>query len=234
MQKNILRRFACVFTALVSTTDALRATRRQCCNFVAATAALAADKACAVDSNALEDAFSARTKVLRSVPCGNQPVRRLHRAVEQASHRWRGRRRIILRRSAAIRHLRRADAGMATRRLDRRGVALRRREFPAVGLVLSKRRIHSDHCRREAWHDPSHTERRRRAERICTVIRLDARDVFGCHERGGDAQGLLVRRHGHPSGAAERQAHDCELQSTDGQARSAPAADRSRSSGLCI
>ena len=62
----------CVFAA-VGTADALRATRRQCCNFVAATAALAADKACAVDSNALEDAFSARTKVLRSVPCGNQP-----------------------------------------------------------------------------------------------------------------------------------------------------------------
>ena len=78
MQTNIPWRCACVFTALFSTADALRATRRQCCNFVAATAALAADKACAVDSNALEDAFSARTKVLRSVPCGNQPVRRVH------------------------------------------------------------------------------------------------------------------------------------------------------------
>ena len=72
---NIPWRCACIFTALFGATDALRATRRQCCNFVAATAALAADKACAVDSNALEDAFSARTKVLRSVPCGNQPPR---------------------------------------------------------------------------------------------------------------------------------------------------------------
>ena len=56
--------------SLVSTADALRATRRQCCNFVAATAALAADKACAVDSDALNDAFSARTKVLRPLPAG--------------------------------------------------------------------------------------------------------------------------------------------------------------------
>ena len=84
----------CAFAA-VGTADALRATRRQCCNFVAATAALAADKACAVDSNVLEDAFFARTKVLRSVPCGNQPVRRVHRAVERASHRWRRLRRIF-------------------------------------------------------------------------------------------------------------------------------------------
>ena len=70
MQRNILWRYACVFTALVSTTDALRATRRQCCNFVAATAALAADKACAADSDALNDAFSARTKVLRPLSAG--------------------------------------------------------------------------------------------------------------------------------------------------------------------
>ena len=57
----------CVFAA-VGTSDALRATRRQCCNFVAATAALVANKACAVD--ALEDAFSARTKVLRPLQSG--------------------------------------------------------------------------------------------------------------------------------------------------------------------
>ena len=75
MQKNIPWRYACVFTALVSTADALRAARRQCCNFVAATAALAADKACAVnsdalnvDSDALNDAFSMRTKLLRPLP----------------------------------------------------------------------------------------------------------------------------------------------------------------------
>ena len=70
MQRNIPWRCACVFTALFSTADALRATRRQCCNFVAATAALAADKACAADSDALNDAFSARTKVLRPLPAG--------------------------------------------------------------------------------------------------------------------------------------------------------------------
>ena len=70
MQRNILWRYACVFTALVSTTDALRATRRQCCNFVGATAVLAADRAYAIDSNSLEDAFSARTKVLRPLQSG--------------------------------------------------------------------------------------------------------------------------------------------------------------------
>ena len=67
-------RFASVLAALGSA-EALRATRRQCCNFVAATAALAADKACAVnsdalnvDSDALNDAFSMRTKLLRPLP----------------------------------------------------------------------------------------------------------------------------------------------------------------------
>ena len=76
MQRTIPWRCACIFTALFGATDALRATRRQCCNFVAATAALAADRACAVDDgnaldgNALEDAFSARTKVLRPLQSG--------------------------------------------------------------------------------------------------------------------------------------------------------------------
>ena len=56
--------------AAVGTADALRATRRQCCKFVAATAAVAADKACAVDSDALNDAFSKRTKLLRPLQSG--------------------------------------------------------------------------------------------------------------------------------------------------------------------
>ena len=55
--------------AAVGTADALRATRRQCCNFGAAAAALAPGKALANDA-LLEDAFSARTKVLRPLQSG--------------------------------------------------------------------------------------------------------------------------------------------------------------------
>ena len=58
-----------------------------------------------------------------------------------------------------IRHLRRADAG-GTRRLDRRGVAVRRRELPAVGLVLPAGRL-AQTIAKAAWHDPGDTERRR-------------------------------------------------------------------------
>ena len=47
---------------------ALRCTRRQCCNLGAAAVALAPGAALAND--ALEDAFSARTKVLRPLPAG--------------------------------------------------------------------------------------------------------------------------------------------------------------------
>ena len=47
---------------------ALRCTRRQCCHLGAAAALLAPNTALATDS--LEDAFSARTKVLRPLPAG--------------------------------------------------------------------------------------------------------------------------------------------------------------------
>ena len=57
----------CAFAA-VGTADALRATRRQCCKLGPAAAVLAPSTALAND--ALEDAFSARTKVLRPLPAG--------------------------------------------------------------------------------------------------------------------------------------------------------------------
>ena len=68
MQRNIPWRCACVFTALFNTADALRVTRRQCCHLGAAAAVLAPSTALAND--ALEDAFSARTKVLRPLQSG--------------------------------------------------------------------------------------------------------------------------------------------------------------------
>ena len=52
-----------------STANALRCTRRECCNLGAAAVAIAPDAALANDA-LLEDAFSARTKVLRPLSAG--------------------------------------------------------------------------------------------------------------------------------------------------------------------
>ena len=50
-------------------------------------------------------------------------------------------------------------------------VALRRRELPAVGLVLPAWWFYAARAGARRGTDPSHTERRRRAEGLCTVLR---------------------------------------------------------------